>query len=225
MGLIAAAPVLNGVSKTINGNSPTTQNASKQWSLTNRGQYHRFEARPGDVWPNDQSSGNVSERSEYSAPAEYPFGTDIWLSMAMRIPNGSGLPSVWMVIGQFHSTNSPDPGDLTGGLSPPWAQQLRPDGDLEVVTRANASSPVLSNPGSVQRYRTAFPRDQWVRLVHRLQFARTGNGYMQMWKNGVEVVNTAIPMGYNQTNGPYFKFGAIGIYGIRPPSSNTPTSK
>jgi hypothetical protein len=27
-------------------------------------------------------------------------------------------------------------------------------------------------------------------------------------ENGVEAVNTAIPMGYNQTNGPYFKFGA-----------------
>jgi Polysaccharide lyase len=65
-------------------------------------------------------------------------------------------------------------------------------------------------------FQTACPRDQWIRFVYRLQFARTGNGQMQAWKDGVEIFDDSIPPGYNQTNGPYFKFG---IY--RHPTDNT----
>lgn len=183
-----------------------TQNANTAWALRRQGAYLRFEVRSGDVWVRGST-----QRSEVRNYATYPFDTDIWISMAIRIngsvPQVDGNPLHYFVIGQMHSTANANPGDIAA-LSPPWSQRLDENGDFCVEVRSATTTPITPNPSPNVLYTlTGFPRDQWVRLVHRVVFSKTGGGHLQSWKDGVEVYNQAQAIGYNQPDAGYFKYG------------------
>lgn len=125
--------------------------------------------------------------------------------MAMRLPNGpANNPASWMVAGQFHAT--PDADDVQG--SPVLAQQFSGD-TFEIITRTHADDPGTANPSGTSRYSTTWLGSDWVNLVYRVQFTRgTSTSELQVWMDGVEIVNlTGIAIGYNDAEGPYFKYG------------------
>lgn len=166
--------------------------------------WDRFEVRDGDEWYQDAANApGGRNRCELAGLDKWPFNTDVWLSMHLRV---HGLPtSAWNVLGQFHATE--DGHDVAA--SPVFAQELSADGTLYVKTRASEADPLLSNPSAVVRYSEPdFALDVWHRFIYRLQFARTGDGYIEAWKNGAQIIEgQAIPLGYNDVVGPYFKFG------------------
>lgn len=191
---------------TIFGAQYETQNAGQPWSLRKQGSYLRFEVRNGDIW----LRGN-SQRSEVRNYSTYPFNTDIWISMAIRI-NG-GVPQVdgnalhYFVIGQMHSTSNANPGDIAA-LSPPWSQRIDQNGNFVVEARTSTANPITANPVPDTLYTlTDLPRDTWVRMVHRIVFSNSGGGHLQSWRDGSQIYDEDAAIGYNQPDAGYFKYG------------------
>lgn len=182
----------------------TATNAGQPWSLVSGTSYDRFELRPGDQWPPD---AGASERDELVSPTNLvPFDVDVWLSLALKI-TAPQITAPWTVIGQFRATD--DGGDY-GFRSPVFAQELTPGGGFRIVTRSDpAATSVEGGQSFAVRYTDAsLPFGQWLRFVYRVRFARTGNGELQAWRDGVEIIPTAsIPIGYNDVNGPQWKYG------------------
>lgn len=200
----------NGPAVTHGGLLYDTHNASQPWSLRTYQGYDRFELRAGDRWPSDLTS----ERTELSGQRNpLPFGADVWLSFAQRV-TATGLTSPWMVLAQFRATD--DAGDYPS-RSPVWAQQFS-GSTFVITTRSDPSPSSAGNLPQVDRYTDPdFETGVWHHFVYRLRFSQTGLGELQAWIDGTEVIPTlAIPMGYNDTTGPFLKYG---IY--RSPASET----
>lgn len=82
----------------------------------------------------------------------------------------------------------------------------RDAGAQPVRTRSSSSVPTLKHETSTV-YKAPYVRGHWVKLVFRLRFERGTEGHMQMWRDGVEVFNDKVMMGYNDKAGPYWKYG------------------
>lgn len=191
----------NGPAVTHGGLLYDTHNASQPWSLRSYQAYDRFEIRAGDRWPNDATP----ERTELSGQRNpWPFDTDVWLSFALRI-SAAELTSQWTLVGQFRATD--DAGDYQS-RSPVFAQQFSGSTFL-VTTRSDPNPTTVGDLAQVDRYTDPnFALGVWHRFVYRLRFSRSGNGELQGWIDGVEVIPTlAVPMGFNDAAGPFLKYG------------------
>lgn len=190
------------------GRQWTVQSDTKPWSIVRYDGYDRFEVRPGDHYALDPTD---RERAEFTGHTggNVPFEQFVWVSFAIRVPAESELSpkkDINIAFGQFHQ--EPDANDDS---APVPFLQLFQGNNFSIVTRSSTQNPLVNPPAplAVTRYAEAnFPRDQWVYFVHKLRFSRTGNGYIQTWRNGVEVVpGTTIPLGYNDVIGPWWKYG------------------
>jgi hypothetical protein len=184
------------------------KNASKPWSCQRLANYFRFEVRKGERLTTDGATVNRSEVIQWNnGTIPFPYDTDVWLSLAMRIPSGARIPvdvNHWLTVGQFHPTFSN--GDSTS-LSPVWSQNILPTGYLAIYVRSATQSPVTESPPANKVYSFKFNFDTWMNFVYRLQFSKTGGGVMDMYLNGSNVYSDTPPIGYNETIGPYFQFG------------------
>jgi hypothetical protein len=200
-------PVVNA--QTINGTNYNHMSPGKSYSLQNavnrQSNVYRFELRYHDFYATETDR----ERSELQSLTTIPFGQDVWASFALFIPSGQApAPGQWMVLGQFHQ--SEDSTDIPG-VSPPFAQYF--DGGVfsiqTIGTGTNPTTPVGLDAFAKTQYSDAnFPRDRWVRIVHKLRFGQNGIGSIQTWIDGAQVVNApTTPLGFNDAAGPYFKFG------------------
>lgn len=161
--------------------------------------------RSGDEWPND--AGRSRNRSEFSGSFKWPFDTDVWLSFAFRIPSASVLSGQTIYgAGQLHATE--DAGDISNG--PIFAHRFEGE-TLKVVTRSNTAQPTPQLTGvPTTRWTASGPlaRDTWIRFVYQIQVSQSGGGFLRGWMDGVEHIAAAsIPIGYNDTTGPYWKYG------------------
>jgi hypothetical protein len=182
------------------------ESAEKDWSFTPARNVDRFEVRNGDKWVNE-AVVNPSNRTELryagvaGGPSYLPFSTDVWLSYALRIEEGDPING-WALFGQFHATG--DAGD--GRLSPVWALEVVGT-TMHVRTRSSTLDPTTAAQTNIVQHTSQFLRGQWYRFVARLRFEKGTGGYMQLWKDGVQIFNSPLKMGYNDSSGPYWKYG------------------
>lgn len=161
----------------------------------------RTEVRAGDTWAGDTATKN---RAELRHDANLPFDTDLWISFGLRVSGALGKD--WLVVGQFHDEHD----DGEGYKYPPLAFEYNGT-HFTVVTRSDPTplSTVEDTGGIVRFSEPGLRLDVWQQFVFRFRFARTGNGYLQVWRDGAEIVpGAAIPMGFNDVLGHYWKFGA-----------------
>lgn len=162
----------------------------------------RFELRAGDNWSGDVPG--EKNRSELRHDANLPFETDLWLSYGMRVTGT--LPADWFILGQFHDEH--DVGESY--KYPPLAMEYD-NGTFTIATRSDtAAMSAVEDPGGVIRFsEPGIPLGVWQQFVIRFRFSRTGDGYLRVWRDGVQIVpGGVIPMGYNDVLGHYWKFGA-----------------
>lgn len=202
-----AGPTKNGVTFERAGAKYVAESAEKAWSFTPDKNLDRFEVRNGDKWVNE-SAGNLANRTELrytgvpgGGAAYLPFSTDVWLSYGLKIEEGDPITG-WAGFGQFHAKQ--DAGDT--GLPPVWALEIV-NNTMYVRTRSSILNPTTAAVTSMVHYTAPFARGQWYRFVARLRFEKGTGGHMQFWKDGVEVFNKSILAGYNDVNGPYWKYG------------------
>lgn len=178
----------------------------------NRQGLYRFEVGPGERSVEDIAAGRTNGRAEVfridrtGYTRAVPFDTDVWSSYSMLIED-EPLERAFHILGQWHGTD--DASDAA--MSPLLHLNLTPTGEMQIVTRSypNATTASASDGSTTIPYREQnYPKGIWVNWVFKVRFAKTGNGFVQAWRNGVEVLNQTMPIGSNDTVGPYWQFGA-----------------
>jgi hypothetical protein len=82
-------------------------------------------------------------------------------------------------------------------------------GRFTIETRSDTRALTTSKADTVARYTMPmFEPNTWQNIVVRVRFDPNGNGRLTFWLNGVQRYDSgAIPIGYNDRQGPYFKYG------------------
>lgn len=100
-----------------------------------------------------------------------------------------------------------DPQDYSG--VPPFAVNVRPGGQLEVIT-SNDPNSVTTSTSPRRVTRAVFPSggSDWHDISITFRFTRGGgDGYLKVAWDGAVKFEGTIPMGYNDTRPPYPKQG------------------
>jgi hypothetical protein len=163
------------------------QNAQDSWSLTSLDPTTlRFELRSQDHWAQDDSS---SQRSEIAINGLYDPRTPITVSYNFTVEPGQANTASWMVLGQFHNN------DTT--TSPPFAVMMYGE-HMAIVARYQL--PGQSNQTYMRLYEDPNPiqRGHSYSMNIDVDFDNSGNGYLHVWRDGVEIVNYQGPIGYGQ---------------------------
>lgn len=181
---------IHGDSGTIAGKTVRVAGDDQPWSIVPTETGHSFELRAGDVgWQDD---GPTQQRSEFAAIYDtFGAGDEVWSSWTTEINVADGFLQVisgvsnWGLIAQWHSI------DTTTGRSPVVAFDYG-NNAFRVVTRSDAE---YSNGFAVEKVR--FSDSLPVGPVNYVcRFILGQDGELQVWRNGVEIVNVECPIGY-----------------------------
>jgi hypothetical protein len=161
----------------------------------------RFEVRPGDQPSFDSSS---VERSEISSRKEIEFGKTYTLSYKFMVEPGQALAADWMILGQVHHRN--DAGESGG--SPPFAIEVN-DGVMRVIYRTSTEKIRTSNPSPKTLWKDdgQIERGHWYDVKAEIKFDPFGNGLVNMWVDGQQIISYKGALGYNDDDGGYLKMG------------------
>jgi hypothetical protein len=195
----------------INGNAP--------WAIKQLDSHTlRFEVRPDDVWPD-----NDSHRSEISGGTVFSAASTIDLSYQFTVQPGFNDTSnnlAWQILGQFHADdNDPTYLSIAGG-NPPFAFHLTGangygEGDYLAVQAFYALTgqkewTAATQPGDpLNGYlwvsQTPIVRGQPIDVHVEVNFQNNSSGFLEVWINGQQVVDYHGPVGYG--GGVYWKEG------------------
>lgn len=173
----------------------------KAYSFTSSGSaQYRCEIRAGEVGSTFDPVGVRHRVEQYSTDA-IPFSTEIWAAYSVAFDSWSDF----IVAGQWRAQE--DGGDFLS--EPVLSLQVLGGTDLAVIYCGTAEAVHTSQPAHVQAWRITCPRSVWMNFVFRFVLDPFGGGELQVWKDGVEIVDLSeITIGYNDVLGPRFKFGA-----------------
>jgi hypothetical protein len=194
----------NGSMIGIDGNSTIVQNANQPWSLTSPDTHTlRFEVHSGDHWSNanwsDLTQNNAAERSEVALLPQYGEGTQVNLSYQLTVQPGATNTASWLVLNQFHTTSN-----KVG--NPPFAVEMNGE-HLLVVARYML--PGQTTPTKLVIYRDPKPiqRGQSYDMNIQVNFDNNSSGYLNVWRDGVQIVHYQGPIGYGSGETYYWKAG------------------
>lgn len=197
------------------------QNPNKSYSLQKvlnflNSEVLRVEVRPGEVWKgSDGKSGDLNnsnrERSEvYRKSSNFRRDIPVWVSFALLIPDEDKMKPLenngFLYTGQFHAAE--DKGDISS--APPVGLQLSVKDGKYFITVISASATERIHtvkPKVMVRGIFEVEKGRWVRIVLKVVF-NPNKGVLQVWKDGKNVVSIDTEgIGFNDENGPYWKFG------------------
>src|SRR6516225_6006067 len=160
----------------------------------------RFELRSGDVWPNP---GGFAERTEVSAGVVlYPPGTVVTITYDFTLEPGPTNIAPWLVIGQWHSTympTAPQPDH------PPVGLFLMGDDRLQVLGVWAATGSTTEHDMTLYVDPNPMQRGHKYAMTIVTNFMNDATGFVQVWRDGVQLVDYSGPIGYGQAT--YWKEG------------------
>jgi hypothetical protein len=177
-------------------------NAGNAWSYQNDGNAMRFEQHFGDHWRKDRDG---VERSEISSSKALEFNKTYTVNYKFMIEPGQANTADWLVFGQFHAEE--DEGDQ--GVSPPF--EINFEGErMQIDVRW--STPELTNWSNVETktlYTDAndIERGKWYEIKMEVKFDPFGGGVLNVWRDGIQLVDYDGPLGYTDKIGPHWKQG------------------
>lgn len=159
----------------------------------------RFEINKNDpkLW-----GGNRAEMAQFTNTTS----DEGWYGFSQYFPDSYITDSTEEVVGQWH--DYPDAGE-TAARSPSNAISTG-NGRLKWTTRWDATRIKLDNnpQGYYEIDLGPVPKNTWIDWVVHIKFSHTNTGILEVWKNGVKVVDRQnLPNCYNDEVYPYFKFG------------------
>jgi hypothetical protein len=191
-------------SELIRGENPRfqVQNAGQPWNYAVKGASARFEVRPGDSLPGD---GKIKERSEIATSLRMKSGRPYEVAFSLMIEPGPPNTAGWMTLTQIQST--PDPGEP--GHSPPFAIEMVGE-RMRVITRDDPNRVASRETTTYHAHYTdsrPIKRGHWYRMLIRVKFGPTGDGFLQVFRDGRQLVDYRGPLGFDDIIGPYWKEG------------------
>lgn len=175
---------------TIDGKVIRVAADDQAWSLVPTSTGHRFELRPNDIGlPSDPITVQRSEL--VGRPNQFKAGDEVWSSWTTEINIVDGFANIitgtsnWGLITQWHSV------DTTVGRSPVLGFDYG-NNTFRIVTRSDFD---YSNSVAVEmvRFSDSLPTGP-VNYVCRFVLGQAGE--LQVWRNGIEIVNIECPIGY-----------------------------
>jgi hypothetical protein len=162
----------------------------------------RFEVRGGDP---SVYAASGTQRSEVSSGKSFDFNQTYTISYKFMIEPGARNTADWLVMGQTHA--SEDPGDYSG--PPPFAVELVGE-KMRIVGRYSKDAvTTAANTTFVNMYQDSadIQRGHWYDMKITMRFDPSGNGQLDVWRDGVQVVDYSGALGFNDQRGPYWKNG------------------
>lgn len=175
----------------VDGKNAQVETANKSWSITNpASDTLRFEVRPGDVWPNDASAGNTSERSEVEMQQHYAADKTISVAYGFTLEAGPANISQWMVLGQIHN--------VVKGGSPPFCIAMYGETMLVIVRGSDGKE------NDIWRDASPIQRGHEYQIAVQAMFGSNGQGTLKVTRDGVQVVNYSGPLGSGSASETYY---------------------
>lgn len=162
----------------------------------------RFEIRQGD--PTEAGGHRAELRLDNAQTGgEYWYGFSVYLPADWNYTGGDD-PYDWLILAQWHG--QPDSGE--DWRSPPLDLRINQDTWL-VKCRHDAAKITTSNPESTILWEADGTQDagRWTDWVFHVKWSYAADGFVQVWKNGVQVLDHSGPCAFNDDEGPYFKMG------------------
>lgn len=205
--------VANGAALTVGGTAFVAQHnvtnivsgLTNTWALTKAPAFpvYRFELRNGDQWPSDDVTKERDELAE--SPGKETFGTEYWASYAFRYSSPTWTSTA--------TSLRADAGQVHAGCVciADFDLEVQPAGTL-TFTYALDTTTDHTNTVQTDVWNSAYSvMNVWTNIVlHWKITADTTHGLLEMWANGVKVVDLPdVQVGFvNDPTGAYFKFGA-----------------
>jgi len=168
----------------------------------------RFEVRSDEfTFEEDRTNGpHGSNRAEIKEQFTASSGGEYWYAFDSFIPPDFPLHDNRLVIAQWRATD--DPGEEGSARSPALAVRYQ-NGVLRVTLRQSQERIQKDNDGKQEiLYELPdFPRGTWHRFVFHVKWSCQPDGFVKGWLNGRRVIGYKGPVGYNDEQGPKFKFG------------------
>jgi hypothetical protein len=152
-----------------------------------------------------------SKRAELRLKA-VGLGEDQWYAFSLLIPDDEQNTSDIVTVAQWHAVDDKILGER--GRAPPLRLIVQ-DGTWKVVTtwdsRLISGIPFFrSEPqGGKALWSASVARGAWTDWVFHVKWSYGQDGFVQIWKDGISVVQYRGPNAYNDLIGPFFK---VGIY-------------
>jgi hypothetical protein len=163
----------------------------------------RFEVRDGDKAVYGSAD---TQRSEISSHKPLKIGQTYTLSYRFKIEPGAKNTAEWVVIGQAHATE--DPGDASS--PPPFSVELT-GGDRMRIAIGYSKEPITRAANTTFRNlytdRAELERGRWYDMRITVKFDPAGNGILDVWRDGTQIVDYSGAIGYRDAVGPYWKNG------------------
>lgn len=176
-------------------------NGGSSYAYSNIDDSMRFEVRAGDQWKYDTSN---KERSEISSYKHLDYGKTFEISYTFKVENGQRNTADWLLIGQIHQTE--DAGDL--GTSPPFAIEMVGE-RMRIVSRTTTEATTTVQPPMQVLWTDSadIQRDHWYNIKIEIRFDPSGNGVINVVRDGVIIVQYSGATGYVDAVAPYWKEG------------------
>ena len=195
----------------MSGNAP--------WAITEVDDHTlQFTLKPGDLWPDNDSS-----RSEIAGGTEYAANSVLNVSYQLTVQPGAADPNLdWLILGQVHAD---DNSSIVASLQddyPVFAFHLtgangHKGGDYLGIQAFylpsgsnNPQDVTSSNDGYLYLSPTPIVRGSAYSIQVEGSFQDNANGFVDVWINGVQVVDYHGPIGYGSSN--YWKEGVYEGY-------------
>jgi hypothetical protein len=170
------------------------ENSNKAWNLEKIDDTTlQFETRSGDRWNNENA-----ERTELQYQPRYNDGQQITVTEKITIMPGANVTASWVTLNQLHAVTNVAPTYC------PFSFALDPNGDkLQVILQSpqGGNNYIWTAPQSVVR-------GQEYDLKMVMTMGSTGNGQVDVWLDGAQIVNFRGAVG--ATNSQYY--WKIGLY-------------
>ncbi|HLS87418.1 MAG TPA: heparin lyase I family protein [Burkholderiales bacterium] len=155
--------------------------------------------------PNDKSTSG-SKRAEISFQKNIEHNKTYWVAYRVYVRDWGTLSSSDKAIfgTQLHS------GDNSRGLSPSFSIVATNNGrSMQVYTvTSTSSSPSQGNSVTTRHPAISIPFGRWVDFVFKVRQNTKGNGLLQVWMDGKQIVNYKGNLGFNTPgHRDYMKFG------------------
>jgi hypothetical protein len=143
-----------------------------------------------------------SKRSELSFPHTMEMNKVYWIAYRVYVRDWSSESSAGLFGTQLHS------GDNSRGLSPSFGIYMSGASSYRVETRySTSSSPSPSNSITNKHGDRPIKFGQWMDFVIKFKHNTSGNGFLQAWVDGEQIVDYKGNLGFNTSYKDYAKFG------------------